>query len=339
VSSRNLPAGIGESRLQVLKAQFLERMKWGCADEETGEPFIRPFYFLTEKKGKVQASNADGADPLAAAMATRLGVPNWSGICENLGSRSALRCEGAMVPSPLSGQACGSEFEKLVIWFLRQTLSELAFMRPGDYRVERGGPLKNYVQYRHLRDFDQVLSYVPDARIALKRRLAAAFSSYAVKPDIVVSREPISRVEVEEQWAKYFRRKRGGLFDASVSQRTPILRDNVAASGEILHAIVSAKWTLRSDRAQNARTEGAFSARERRGHAPHLVVVTGESKPSRIRSLAEGADIDCVYHFDVDTLVGVVEDVGGAEEREKLAELSAMNRLRDLSDLPFDLII
>ncbi len=66
----------------------------------------------------------------------------------------------------------------------------------------------------------------------------------------------------------------------------------------ILHASVSAKWTMRSDRAQNSRTEALGLIRNRKGHLPHIVVVTGEPLPSRLASLALGTgDIDCMYHF------------------------------------------
>ena len=43
----------------------------------------------------------------------------------------------------------------------------------------------------------------------------------------------------------------------------------------ILHASVSAKYTMRSDRAQNSRTEALNLIRNRKGHLPHIVVVTG----------------------------------------------------------------
>lgn len=66
----------------------------------------------------------------------------------------------------------------------------------------------------------------------------------------------------------------------------------------LLHASVSAKFTMRSDRAQNSRTEALNLIRNRKGHLPHIVVVTAEPMPNRLASLALGTgDIDCVYHF------------------------------------------
>ena len=66
----------------------------------------------------------------------------------------------------------------------------------------------------------------------------------------------------------------------------------------VLHAAVSSKLTLRSDRAQSVRTEFAVLVRNRRGRLPHLVVVTAEPLPSRLESLTRGTgEIDATYHL------------------------------------------
>lgn len=43
----------------------------------------------------------------------------------------------------------------------------------------------------------------------------------------------------------------------------------------------SAKWTMRSDRAQNSRTEALGLIRNRKENLPHIAVVTGEPLPGR----------------------------------------------------------
>ncbi|MBO9364254.1 MAG: restriction endonuclease, partial [Roseiflexus sp.] len=64
----------------------------------------------------------------------------------------------------------------------------------------------------------------------------------------------------------------------------------------MLHASISRKWTIRSDRSQNIRTEAMNLIRNRKGHTPHIVAVTAEPLPTRIASLALGTgDLDCVY--------------------------------------------
>lgn len=106
----------------------------------------------------------------------------------------------------------------------------------------------------------------------------------------------------------------------------------------ILHASISAKWTMRSDRAQNSRTEALGLIRNRKGHLPHIVVVTGEPMPSRLASLALGTgDIDCMYHFALYELIKAVEKSGAEDSIEMLHLLIEGKRIKDISDLPLDL--
>lgn len=71
------------------------------------------------------------------------------------------------------------------------------------------------------------------------------------------------------------------------------------------------KYTMRSDRAQNSRTEALNLIRNRKGHLPHIVVVTAEHMPNRLASLALGnGDIDCVYHFALYELIRAVKEIG-----------------------------
>lgn len=108
----------------------------------------------------------------------------------------------------------------------------------------------------------------------------------------------------------------------------------------LLHASVSAKYTMRSDRAQNSRTEALNLIRNRKGHLPHIVVVTAEPMPNRLASLALGTgDIDCVYHFALYELMRAVKEVGSEDAVETLETLVQGKRLKDISDLPLDLSV
>ena len=107
---------------------------------------------------------------------------------------------------------------------------------------------------------------------------------------------------------------------------------------EMLHTVVSCKWTLRSDRAQNARSEALNLIRK--GRLPHVVVVTGEATPVRISLLALGTgDIDCVYHFALPELVDAVGEKGGEDTKELLDMMIEGKRLKDIADLPLDLAV
>lgn len=108
----------------------------------------------------------------------------------------------------------------------------------------------------------------------------------------------------------------------------------------LLHASISCKFTLRSDRSQNARTEGLNLIRNRKGHTPHIVIVTAEPMPTRLASLALGTgDIDCVYHFALLELMAAAQATQNEAVIESLAIMIEGDQLRDISDLPFDLLV
>ena len=69
------------------------------------------------------------------------------------------------------------------------------------------------------------------------------------------------------------------------------------------------------------------------------MAVTAEPLPSRLAAIALGTgDIDCVYHFALTELVSVLRQQG----RETLDLMEIMiegKRLRDIADLPLDLIV
>ena len=107
-----------------------------------------------------------------------------------------------------------------------------------------------------------------------------------------------------------------------------------------LHASVSCKLTMRSDRAQNSRSEALNLVRNRKGRLPHVVAVTAEPLPSRIASLALGTgDLDCVYHFALPELQEALENLQVDEGIELVKAMVEGRRLRDIADLPLDLVI
>jgi hypothetical protein len=113
------------------------------------------------------------------------------------------------------------------------------------------------------------------------------------------------------------------------------------ASGELfLHAAISCKWTIRSDRVQNIRHEGVILGRHRRGRQPHVVTVTSEPLPSRLAAIARGTgEVDCVYHVALEELLAALTslEAGGqrfGSERDAVEELVLQDRLRPLDVLP-----
>ena len=100
------------------------------------------------------------------------------------------------------------------------------------------------------------------------------------------------------------------------------------------------KWTIRSDRAQNTRTEALNLIRNRKGPLPHVAAVTAEPLPTRIAALALGTgDLDCVYHFVLPELKKAIEQIYNQDQLKMLNTMIDGRRLCDISDVPFNLAI
>ena len=128
------------------------------------------------------------------------------------------------------------------------------------------------------------------------------------------------------------------LVDDEVTTLSSLRKQNGGLP--LLHASISCKWTIRSDRAQNARSEALNLIRNRKGRLPHVVVVTAEPTPSRLASIALGTgDIDCVYHFALYELQETLATLGMDDAADLLAVMVDGKRLKDISDLPLDLAI
>ena len=121
--------------------------------------------------------------------------------------------------------------------------------------------------------------------------------------------------------------------------KTSLREKNYRNPKPILHASISCKWTFRSDRSQNTRTEALNLIRNRKGKTPHIVCVTAEPMPTRLASLAMGTgDLDCVYHMALTELIASLNESGNDDQQDMLNTLISGKRLRDISDLPFDLV-
>ncbi|MEU7950871.1 NgoMIV family type II restriction endonuclease [Micromonospora chalcea] len=107
----------------------------------------------------------------------------------------------------------------------------------------------------------------------------------------------------------------------------------------MLHAALSSKLTIRSDRVQNIRVEFGTLVRNRRGRLPHLVVVTAEPLPSRIISIARGTgEIDAIYHLLYDEIDEALHLLRGqsrhlTSQADGWEEMVAMKRLRPYREL------
>lgn len=233
----------------------------------------------------------------------------------------------ANVVDKISGQTLGKQFELLTMEFLQETFPHLQNLRPGQWSILQLGnnnklKTSDFEQYEHL-------AYL-SALTAENAQLAAALGNdYLVAPDVVIYRNLCEDEEINRE--QY-------IVDDNTGKMADIRKVN--GGKPLLHASVSAKFTMRSDRAQNSRTEALNLIRNRKGHLPHIVVVTAEPMPNRLASLALGTgDIDCVYHFALYELIRAVKEVGSEDAIETLETLVQGKRLKDISDLPLDLAV
>ena len=104
-----------------------------------------------------------------------------------------------------------------------------------------------------------------------------------------------------------YKRQAQCIVDDDVSKMADIRKAN--GGKPLLHASVSAKYTMRSDRAQNSRTEALNLIRNRKGHLPHIVVVTAEPMPNRLASLASVS-----YTHLSDALCKLLDDMMSADQ-------------------------
>lgn len=262
----------------------------------------------TDKNGI--PSNADKHSKPSVTLA--------AGIMERLGAEA--------IGARLAGQMAGSKFEEICKEYLEETFPRLNHLRPGQWEITKGiggrSSIAQYDQYEHLAELEAASRQNPELSTALG-------TDYLIKPDVVVIRFPEEDETINSQ---------GLLVGENQARLTPLRRVN--SERPILHASVSCKWTIRSDRAQNARSEALNLVRNRKGRLPHVVVVTGEPTPSRIASIALGTgDIDCVYHFALDELLDTVQAAGFQDAEDLLHTMIGGKRLKDIADLPLDLAI
>ena len=225
----------------------------------------------------------------------------------------------------LSGQSAGKHFEDHTALFVEEVFMALPHLRPGNWIIKTVGGrnrscIADFEQYAHLTVLEEAAKY----NVELK---AALGNDYIITPDIIIVRNLATDSEINA---------RVPLVDENVSKRASLRKSN--GGRPLLHASISTKWTIRSDRSQNSRTEAQNLIRNRKGRVPHMVVVTGEPLPARLASIALGTgDIDCVYHFALDELIKAVSDHGDETSKELIGTLVNGKRLKDISDLPLDL--
>jgi hypothetical protein len=211
-----------------------------------------------------------------------------------------------------------SETSRAIAGELMRILGVVRVAIPG----EAPGTVLELAVRDHLRL--ELPSLVPNRIWEIERRyLITHFTQYdhLARLDARILADPTLRVEIGRDYLV-----------------KPDVTVGIVQSGHLspfLHAAVSCKWTIRSDRVQNIRHEGVILSRHRRGRQPHIVTVTAEPLPSRLAAIARGTgEVDAVYHVALDELVAATNLKGTQDQKDVLDELITQDRLLDFSRLP-----
>ncbi len=184
--------------------------------------------------------------------------------------------------------------------------------------ITNPGRIGQFEQYQHLDALLELVKNHPETRASLG-------GDYLIRPDLVIVREPEPDTAINTALTT--------VVSDGLPAHSPLRRSNNELC--LLHASISCKWTIRSDRSQNTRTETLNLMRNRKGSVPKAVAVTAEPLPSRIGSIAYGTgDLDCIYHIALPEFFAACK---AEEDDEELRVLIEGRRLRDIADLPLDL--
>lgn len=292
-------------RLADARASFLARIKSEIL-------WIKPIDRVKDSIRKNLAAPIGGAVSIAD-------VDNASSI--RIAWEWASRIPGAFAASQ-PNQDSGKLFQFAVRDFLQVGFDLGKSLRPGDWQWKTEFSASQFDQYAHLDDIRSALESNKELRSIFPEQ-------YLVVPDIVVYRTPIAAAEV------------GRSPNVQVANFSPLLDDaQFSRQHPLLHASVSCKITMRSDRAQNTRTEALNLIRNRKGRVPAIVAVTAEPLPTRLSSLALGTgDVDFVYHAALPELREALTAAGNEDQLDMLNTIVEGRRIRDIADLVLDLLI
>lgn len=230
-----------------------------------------------------------------------------SGSAESIAIAEAM-FTAAGVRSPTTPTVSDSEFERMV-----RTNLQVELAAAGSSMVVGQGSIRRYNQYLHLERLDQIIK--ADATGTLSAEIGR---DYMISADVIVHRDPVPVPSLSASVLS-------AIHARWPSSNPPILDQFLAP---FLHAAISLKWTIRSDRVQNIRHEAVIMSRARRSRQPHIVVVTLEPLPSRLASIARGTgEVDAVYHVCFEELWDATMNVGGAGQQAVLEELVSQGRL------------
>jgi hypothetical protein len=268
---------------------------------------------------------------IKCSLSSKGGIPVFADVGNKasieIARRLVAKLGQSVTAARVAGQTSGNEFEGACCDFITATFKKLGHLRPGKWQVvrlpqrDRVG-IARFEQYSHLSEIARMCKENTELATVIG-------SDYLICPDIVIFRDLEEDNEIN---------RHENLVDDKTANRASLRKSN--GGKPIIHASISCKWTIRSDRVQNSRAEALNLMRNRKGHLPHIVVLTAEPLPSRLASIALGTgDIDTIYHFALPELIESVSEINSPDSSEMMRIMLEGKRLRDISDLPLDLAV
>lgn len=219
-----------------------------------------------------------------------------------------------------------------------ETRADLASRR-ADLSIERSRSIADFSQYRHLAVFPTFSkTYEPVSKAMSEIEALAAQlpkSPQAAKLRSVVRRKS-ERYEHQDELTRrlLIEMPEEAILRVDLTVGAPAVNADLH-----MYVGISAKWSLRTDRAQDCISQGSRLATQRRGAMPHFAVLTMEPRPAMLRILADGSGaIDCVYHLDLPALTRAIEAVASRKRgtwspKRTFDRLIQQGRIRDYDEL------
>lgn len=266
-------AGLGRVRVQGVPASFAKEL---CGYRDHGKP---------------NTSDRTKADSVALgfAMFDALGVPRDTPGQDETGLPFAQKV-AADLAARLSAAERGIE-------------------------VAPEGAVNTFQQYRHVGALADIAADPSPAFTKAWRRLTTEARKRIAAPPSAVDRLEQLIADVESATASEAQLRRRVLDE--IGAESLLKLDVVVARTQPprlaeLEIGLSLKWSLRTDRAQDCRSQGAKLSALRRGRMPHFAAVTMEPRPYMLNLLGGGSgDVDCVYHLHLPALQAAIDEVYG----------------------------
>lgn len=229
------------------------------------------------------------------------------------------------------GENSGEQLESAVVKHLQPVRPDLA--------IRRSRSAMEFEQYEHLGVFPQFGKKYKSSTAQLKKlwELAKLLpeSPQGLRLRRQLEKSMLSFAEQEE----LVKLLMSGMPEESFLKLDITCGDDPDNLLPHLYLGLSAKWSLRTDRAQDCISQGAKLVSQRRGPMPHYAVITMEPRPSMLKILAAGSgSVDYVYHLDLPALTRAIDKMRRSKSSRwnpglVFDKLIQQGRIRDYDDL------